>query len=701
MTDAVPREELGENRFVLYFLRLCGALLVLLVLVPFYRIVASANSDRIATDVVESAETSRTLMLLGTLITLTLGVLLSRVFDATRLENRLAGLGNRLTSVPLVWFAAALAALSALFTATFSVSVLHGKPNLIDAMVQLTQARYIAAGHLGGPVDSFLEFWHLPNSIATHSGWVSQYPPGYVVLLGIGLRLGVVQLIGPIFAGMTVFFTALAAERLFAADKVVARLGAIMLAGSPFLIGLAGAYMNHIGAAAFISIGVYCAVRSRDTNSVGWAVAAGAAIGAVFSIRPLTAIVAALVVAIIWLTAPASPSRARFVDLVKLTSGAVLGIAPFLAALAAYNQRFFGSPLRFGYSALVGPLVGPGFHRDPSGHMYGPLQALGYTSSDLITLGVYLLETPIPAVLVVGVFLIASRRFEIGTRILTAWALLPVLANALYWHHGIFMGPRMLNEWAPAWALLTAAAAVGLVRRMPPRRSFGSYSPRAGLTLAFVVAWAVALLYLAPQRLARYGGSWMASTRMSSPSTPLPSLVFVHGGWPTRIAMRLTANGLRGDSLEAAMALNTTCDVYSFANWYATRPAGETSAHKTPALDFDFAAPVSATMQRLDIARGDQIRYATGNSLPPACLRQVASDTLGIIDISPLVWQSDLVGLGRRGAMIVRDLGPDENAALIARYSDRVPMMLLRETKEGPPRLVPYAEGIKTLWPNG
>ena len=697
MTDGVGGEESGGNRFVVYFLRLCGVLLILLVLVPFYRVVASTSSDRIATDVVEAADTSRTLMLLGTLITLTLGVLVSRVVDAPRLESRLAALGDRLTAIPLSWFATTLAVLTAVFTVIFSVSVLHGKPNLIDAMVQLTQARYIAAGHLGGPVDSFLEFWHLPNSIATHSGWVSQYPPGYIVLLGVGLRLGLVQLVGPVLAGVTVFFAALAAERLFPADKVIARIGAILLAASPFLIGLAGAYMNHIGAAAFISIGVYCALRSRDSNSLGWAVAAGAAVGAVFSIRPLTAIVAAVVVAIIWLTEPAISPRARLAGLLRLASGAVLGIAPFLAALAAYNQHFFGSPLRFGYAALVGPLVGPGFHRDPSGHMYGPLQALGYTSSDLITLGAYLLETPIPAVLVVGAFLVASRRFGTGTRIVAAWALLPVLANALYWHHGIFMGPRMLNEWAPAWALLTAAAAVGLVRRISPQQRFGPYSPRAGLALAFMVAWVAAILYLAPQRLARYGGSWMASTRMSIPSTPSPSLVFVHGGWPTRVAMRLTANGLRGDSLEAAMALNTTCDAFAFANWYAAPSRARTA----PAVYFDFTAPAAAAIRRLEIARGDQIRYKPGSSLSPACLRQVASDTLGIIDISPLVWQGDLAGLAPRGAMIVRDLGPDQNAGLIARYSDRVPMMLLRETREGPPRLVPYAAGIKTLWPNG
>ena len=48
--------------------------------------------------------------------------------------------------------------------------------------------------------------------------------------------------------------------------------------------------------AAFIAIAIYGAVRSRDTGSLLWATLAGAAVGVVFSIRPLTAVVAAFVV---------------------------------------------------------------------------------------------------------------------------------------------------------------------------------------------------------------------------------------------------------------------------------------------------------------------------------------------------------------------------------------------------------------------
>ncbi|MEA2705403.1 MAG: hypothetical protein QOH22_191 [Gemmatimonadaceae bacterium] len=686
-----------SGRPFVYAMRLLGVALLLLITVPLYRIAANGDSDRIARDVAESADLSRSLFLLGTLIIVTIGILASRVADPAGVDKLCSRLGARLASIPTRWLATVLGLFTGLATLAFSNVVLQGKPNLIDAMVQLANARYVAAGHLSGPVNQFSEFWHLPNSIASAHGWVSQYPPGFVMLLGIGLHLGVPQLIGPFLAGLTVFFTLLAAERLFPDDKAVARLGTLMLAFSPFLIGLAGAFMNHVGAAAFISAAVYCALRSRDEDSFLWAALSGASVGAVFSIRPLTALVAALLVAIIWIAKPVVDPGERIRNLLKLSLGAVVGIAPFLAALGAYNQYFFGSPFRFGYAALVGPLVAPGFHLDPSGHPYGALQALGYTSSDLTTLSLYLLETPLPVVGIIAAFLICARQFPAGVRIVLTWALLPVVANSLYWHHGIFMGPRMLNEWAPAWTLLTAIAAVGLVRLIPRGLAFGSYSPRSALAISFVLAWLAGAFYLGPQRLARYGGSWMASARMTIPPASGASLVFVHGGWTTRIAMRLVAHGLRGDSLEAALAQNATCDVHNFADWYTQAPAARRAAK--PPISFDFGSRNKTS--KLQIAQGEEIRYVPGVVLSRDCLGEIASDTLGIIETAPLAWQADLPGLERTGPMIVRDFGPQINARLIERYPERIPMILYRPQKEGAPKLAPYAVGIKSLWPAG
>jgi hypothetical protein len=468
-----------------------------------------------------------------------------------------------------------------------------------------------------------------------------------------------------------------------------------MLALSPFVIGLAGTYMNHIGAAAFISIAIFLAVVALGKKSVLWPMLTGLAIGAVFSIRPLTAIVASLIVAFIWLE-PGDESFGLVIRrFLKRSVAAAVGIAPILVAIGAYNRHFFGSALRFGYVASTGPLVGPGFHQDPTGQFYGPVQALAYTSADLVTLSLYLLETPIPVVVLVGLFLLVVPRLSRGEKIIAVWALLPVLANAFYWHHGNFMGPRMLNEAAPAWVLLTAVAAVGLVRRIPKKKAFGNYPPRSALTMTFILGWLGGIFFLGPQRLASYGGAWQESSRMTLPDAGKPSLVFVHGAWSGRVAMRLIAHGLRLDSLEVAMRYNPTCDVDTFARWYSEKPAAR--AAQSPSIDLDFAP--HSEIQKFRIADGDDIRAHPGVPMQASCLRSLASDTLGIVDISPFMWQADLPGAKAGGTMIARDMGPEDNARLIKRYPDRVPAVFYRATKEGPPKLVPYDVGMAALWP--
>ncbi len=690
-----PRPDARSWGRSIYIFRAAGVALLALVLLPVYRLLDRPDAGLFPRGSLAAAELSRTLLFLGSIIAILVAIIASRVLDPSAIDRTLARLGRRLVAIPTLWFAGGLALVTAALTLAFSLVVLDGKPNLIDAMVQLVHARFIAAGHLSGPAEPFLEFWQLPNSLVTPNGWVSQYPPGYPVFLAAGLRLGMVQLVGPFFAGLTVLFTALAAERLLREDTVTARLGAVMLCFSPFLMGLAGAFMNHIGAAAFTSAAIYFAVRSRDDGRLWWALLTGAAVGIVFSIRPLTAVVAVAVVAVVWLTNDSPESGRRIARFLRRAIAALVGISPVLVAVGAYNQHFFGSPLTFGYVASQGPLVGPGFHRDPTGALYGPVHALGFTSSDLVTFSLYLLETPVPAVLVVGLFLLVARRFSVGVRVIAIWALLPVAANALYWHHGMFMGPRMLNESAPPWALLTAISAIGLVRLIPSERMWGNYSPRAALTLTFALSWIAGLLYLGPQRLASYGRQSMESSRMEIPREDRPSLIFVHGAWTGRVAMRLVAHGMRLDSLEAAMRQNTTCDTHNYALWYARSAANR--ARETPPLDFSSVSRNPPPQVR--IAAGDDIRAKPGVPLSRECLREVASDTLGIVDVGPLVWQGDLPGLEGEGPMFVRDMGPEANAHLIQRYPDRVPMVLLRLRDDQPPKLFPYAEGMNLLWP--
>lgn len=675
--------------------RSIGLVLCILVVLPVYRLLEGRETGLAGQTTIELSDVHTSLLWAGTALVLVPALFAARLLRPGALERPLARLGGVLASFHPVGYAGALALFAGALTLLFALFVLDGKPNLIDAMSQLLHARYLAEGRLAGPTSPLAEFWHIQVTIPTPRGWVSHFPPGHTILLALGFRLGVVWAVGPALVAVTVFFTALTAERLLPQDRAVARLGALLVALSPFLICLAAAYMNHITAAAFASVAGYTALRARDGHW-SWAVLAGAAAGAMFATRPLSGLVIGSVLTIgVWLTGsnrgPLLP-RAWAARL----AAAFVGALPFGLALAFYNAHFFGSPFRFGYVAAQGPSVGPGFHRDPWGNVYGPIEALAYTSSDLVALSLYLLETPIPLVAVVGFFLLFAKRLSPGERLIAAWALLPVVANFFYWHHGLFMGPRMLNEAAPAWGLLAAVVGVGLVRRVPARLSLmrRTYSPRAGVATALLLGAAAGFAYLGPQRVLGYR-QFMPSSRVEPPQTPFPSIVFVHEGWGSRVAMRLAAHGMRLDSVETALRQNSTCDVHAYARVYAEN-RGRADVDGLPQVDFTPRA--SGLPELVEVFEGNRIRMWPGDTLTAECRREIHADRLGIFNFSALVWQRDLPGLPARGAMLVRDFGPEHNAKLIALYPERRPYVWLPNPPDSVPRLVPYDSGMSVIW---
>ncbi|MCR4342159.1 MAG: hypothetical protein NUW01_19960, partial [Gemmatimonadaceae bacterium] len=240
-----------------------------------------------------------------------------------------------------------------------------------------------------------------------------------------------------------------------------------------------------------------------------------------------------------------------------------------------------------------------------------------------------------------------------------------------------------------AWAILAAVSAAGLVRSVPRSWEPRGYSMRAGLACAFALAAAAGVFYLGPDRLLQYRG-WMASTRVDAPQVAQPSTLFVHGGWTSRIAMRLAARGMRLDSLEMALTHNPTCAVHRFAQRYPGGPADSDAS-----LDF---ALRSGELPRVQISRGNWIRLGEGERLTPECFREAASDTLGIVDVAPLLWQSDLPGAPGDGVLIVRDMGPAANAAFIAAHPGRRPTMFMRRADDAPPSVVPYDSAVAILW---
>lgn len=675
--------------------RIIGGSLVLLVVVPVWRLL-SLRAGPAAQDVLRLSDSYAAALTKGSVVVAALACTAALLVSPGTYERPLERLWRSVCSWSGVTYAVLLAILSAILTTAMSFYVWGAKPVLVDALAQFLHARYVAEG-LAALRGYPFQFWIVTNTFVSDAGWVSQYPIGHVILLAAGFLLGAVWLVCPLLMATAVLFTALAAERLFPDDRTSARLGALLFAVSPYLITLAASHMSHVTAVALVSLGVYLALRARD-GAWPWAIAAGVAVGALFATRPLSAVtIGTVVTAGVWLTGLAGREH-RLRYLATRIGASVLGASPFAFAVAAYNAHFFGSPFRFGYVANFGPSHELGFHADPFGNPFEPLHGLGYTSADLLALGFFLFRSPVSAVLIVGVFLLVARRLTTGSRLMSAWALCLVPALACYWHHDLFLGPRMLSDTAPAWCVLATVAGVGLIRLVPHHRLFlgNQFSPRVFIGVVLLLSLIVGFGYTTPRHVRRYAGIF--ASRVTPPTSRFPVLVFVHDSWNDRVAAQLLASGMRADSVTMALARNSSCSMQEFVVAYASQKARETTG-MLPRLEFGQAATDGSESSR--IPSGVLVRKRADEQLTAECLRQANADRYGTIPLMPLLWQGDLPGLRGNGAMYLRDLGPVANAALVERFPERRPHVLLRRQPGGQPTIVSYEVGMETLWPEG
>jgi hypothetical protein len=180
---------------------------------------------------------------------------------------------------------------------------------------------------------------------------------------------------------------------------------------------------------------------------------------------------------------------------------------------------------------------------------------------------------------------------------------------------------------------------------------------------------------------------------LAAPPVERPSLVFVHEDWESRLGARLAALGVALDSIRAAARANTTCELDQFVG---ARERQEAAA-PTPDRPGAVAHSGRGQLRDLRMPSGSTIRTYQGEVLTLACQREGASDFGGVLALPPLLWQGDLPGLGARGAMYVRDLGPERNARLLARFPEREPAVLDRAGRDRL-RLIPYRDGMNGIW---
>ena len=672
-------------------------MLLVLAYAPLYRLMDTSSEAPHREVSVEVAELTLQLAMWGTVVTLLLAWILARLFSGHLVRNFGRLVMRLLTQPPLAVYSLAMALLTGTLTIVTSRFLYLGFFTNVDEIASTLHARYLASGLMAGPTSAAPEAWLIPNTLMVQEGWVSHFPPIHLLAMAGLARIGTPMLLGPLSAAALSGLIALSLPRLLPKRTGVTRLCALAVALSPFVMFLGAGSMSHVSTAALGAAVLYAGLRAREDGPL-WSVMAGAAVGLMVADRPLIGLVLGTVLTLgLWVPAAFATKPGGLRWLLQRIAGTLVGGAPFAALLGWYNHRLFGHPLTLGYLAAFGDRHQLGFHMDPWSYEYGLQEAAAFTSTDVLNLGIQLLETPFPLTAVIGLWLLLRARVGRGEWVLLAWAFLPVLANGYYWFHDV----RMLFEAAPAWIVLGVLGTVDLAREPVADdrlRRLGS-DVAAWTAMIGVIG---AALWGVPTRWGSYRWTDETLQRITSPTLPTaePAIVFVHTSWNERLSSILQgAGGMRQDSVITALRRNTNCGLHLYA--LGREALVHDRSVVLPVVDLYQVPGIPPDIERPPAPAGATVRVRRGEPFPEICGRERRADRFGAVALAPLLWQGALPGIDDERPLFVRDLGPERNRRLLDRYPERYAFVFVPKDPEQPPEIVPYAEAMVVLWGTG
>ena len=456
--------------------------------------------------------------------------------------------------------------LGSIFVAWFCF---RGQPTGGDEMVQRFQARILLAGRLWAVAEQPYQFFSTIQTVNIDGRWFGQFPIGWSLLLAPGLAIGMPWIVSPLLAGWTA-----ASVYRFAAkttDETTARIATILFATNPFVLLMSGTQMNHAPALAFFMyglVGVADWTHAQDSRALrSAALRIGFGFAASAAVRPYEAAIFALVVGAFQLVhARRSPIHIRSFGW-QLAGGALP-----MAFLLYVNAQQTGHPFLFAYDALNGAAHRPGFHQDPTGVDFTPIQGIHHVSSYLLLLNTSLFRGPIPSVLLIVAALALKPGAVRWDHLTVALIVSLLIGYACYWAESFFVGPRFLYAGVPFFVMLVATLPRSLAARA--RTPTGARAARLLIPVVVTTAW------LLPPNATNFQGAWSAmvgerravASRMIDLDAAVRdegldyALVVVHEPWHGRITARLRALGAPALTAEAflrefdACALHTALD---------------------------------------------------------------------------------------------------------------------------------------------
>jgi hypothetical protein len=435
---ALARGDIGRRMlgFVRARLGLSGGLLIAIVWIGT---TANPNRDLAAFGVEVGASTAFRVVQLLTLALAVAG-LQGDWADAwtARIERLLSGSGR-------IWGLDRVATFSA--CAAFAVSALlcvvayERHPHVPDEVAYLWNAQYFAAGMLRTPAPA------VPEAFETYlvwcrAGWCSSpTPPGWPALLAVGAWLGVPWLVNPAAAAAIVALCFTLLRDVY--GRPTARLGALLLASSPWFLLVSMSLMTHNASLLCALVAALAGVRLWRGGAWPWASVGGAALGLVSLVRPLEGVAASVVVGLVALLRPTPLLRRTGVC--ALLAAVAIGVG---AIQLAYNHAMSGDARVFPINAYTDLTLAPGANSlgfgpdrgvswgglDPfPGH--GLPDVLVNTALNATAINQELFAWSIGSLLAIALF-IAARRFDVRDAWFLGAAAWVVFLHAFYWFSG-------------------------------------------------------------------------------------------------------------------------------------------------------------------------------------------------------------------------------------------------------------------------
>lgn len=397
-------------------------------------------------------------------------------------------------------FVLSLAFFVFLLAALLNVFSYEKHPHIPDEVAYLTQARFFAAGELTRPAPPVREAFEIYLMEINGDRWYPVTPPGWALILALGVLAGAAWLVNPVLAALNLILTYVLLRELY--PKPTARLAVLLLCFSPWYIFIGMSFMTHMAALAAALLAALGVVLARRKQSAGWAWAGGFALGFISLIRPLEAVAVAGLLGLWaigfggkrlkWTAVAGLVLGAMIVGAANLYHNAALTGDPLKIPIMEYTDRHFGKNSNaYGF----GPDRGMSWSLDPNpGH--GPFDALVNSNLNISTLNTELFGWSTGSFLLLFVFLLAGR-FQQSDHLMLAVKAAVYILHFFYYYSG---GPDFsARYWFLMVVPLVALSARGVeVLAAKLDNSSKNFSP--GLYAALAALCLTALINFVPWR---------------------------------------------------------------------------------------------------------------------------------------------------------------------------------------------------------